>query len=319
MKAVILDSFALKEGDLNWQGVKQLVSELTVYPRTNKEDVIERLQGADIAIVNKVNINEQVLCACPNLKWVGVTATGVDTLDIKACRKHGVSVANVPSYSTHSVAQLTFALLLELCQSPGRYDKSVRSGAWQIDIKPTANILPHMELYGKTLGLLGFGDIAQQVAKIAQAFGMKILCNTRTVKEEYKNTGVKFVSFEDMMKNSDVISLHCPATEQTKGIINEKSLMLCKKGARLINTSRGALVNENAMLNALKSGHIAAFGTDVVSKEPIETDNVLLNAPNCIITPHIAWATPESLNRLCLQVALNLQSFLNGENLNVVN
>ncbi len=319
MKAVILDSFALKEGDLNWKAVDNLVDELVVYPRTSDAEKIERLKGADIAIVNKVNINEEVLNAVPTLKWVGVTATGVDTLDINACRRHNVPVANVPAYSTHSVAQMTFSLLLELCQCAGRYDASVRSGNWQIDIKPQANILKHMELHQKTIGLLGFGNISKQVAIIAQAFGMNVVCNTRTIREEYKNLGVEFVSFEEMMKTSDIISLHCPATEQTRGIINEKSLALCKKGVYVINTARGALVDENAMHNALLSGQVGAFGTDVVSKEPMEKDNVLHKAPNCIITPHIAWATPESLNRLCECVALNLKSFLEGGNLNVVN
>ncbi len=319
MRAVILDSYALKEGDLNWRGVEQLVSELEIYSRTSDEQAVCRLKNADVAIINKVNINEQVLKACPNLKWIGLTATGFDTLDIKACRRFNVGVANVPAYSTHSVAQMAFALLLEICNSAGNYNKSVSNGNWQTDIKPDANILPHAELYGKTLGIIGYGNIAKQVAKIAFAFGMNIICHTRTVKKEYENNAISFVSFEYLMQNSDIISLHCPANEQTRGMINEKTLLLCKENVRIVNTARGTLIDEYAMANALNSGKVCAFATDVLTCEPIRSDNVLLSAKNCIITPHIAWATPEALSRLSDTITQNLQSFINGGTLNIIN
>ncbi len=319
MKAVILDSYALTPGDLNWQGVKQLVNELKIYSRTSNDEAISRLKDADVAIINKVYINEEILTACPNLKWIGLTATGYDTLDIAACRRFGIGVANVPAYSTQSVAQMTFALLLELCNSAGNYNKSVHSGNWQVDIKPEANILPHAELFGKTIGLLGYGNIAKQVANIALAFGMNVICHTRTVRKEYENKGVSFVSFEHLMKHSDIISLHCPANELTKGIINASSLALCKENVRIVNTARGSLVDENAMANALNNGQVCAFAADVVSIEPIKENNVLLSAKNCIITPHIAWATPEALNNLSSIITQNLQSFIAGGTLNIIN
>ncbi len=319
LKAVILESYAINENDINWSCVKNLVDELVVYGRTPKDKVIERLQGAQIAIVNKVNINEEVLNACKDLKWIGITATGYDTLDIVACKNHNIPVANVPGYSTNSVAQMAFALILELCHSAGRYDKSVRAGHWQIDIPESAQIIKHQELFGKTIGLIGFGNIAKQVATIANAFGMRVICHTRTLRSEYENLSVEFLPLETLLSESDIISLHCPATESTKNMINEKTLSLCKEGVRIINTSRGALIDEPALIKALKAGKVSAFAADVVSKEPICEQNELLNMPNVILTPHIAWATPEALDRLANIVADNLKSYLSGNGQNVVN
>lgn len=320
MKAVILDSYALHEGDLDWSPVAQMADELVQYPRTlSQEDIISRLQGADVAILNKANINEAVLQACPQLKWVGVTATGVDSLDLAACRRHGVPVANVPAYSTHSVAQLTFALLLELCQCAGRYDAAVRAGHWQLNLPESCNILPHSELHEKTLGLVGFGAIGKQVALVAQAFGMRVLCHTRTVRPEYEDCGVLFVTLEQLLAQSDFVSLHCPSTPETRGLLNVDTLAQCKRGVRIVNTARGLLVEEAAMAAALQSGQVAGFAADVVSREPIEQDNPLLHAPHVIFTPHIAWATPEALGRLAHEVCENLRSFLAGGTRNVVN
>lgn len=319
MKVVILDSYALHEGDLDWTPLHSLVDEVEQYPRTAPQDIIPRLATADFAIVNKANINEEVLQACPRLKWVGVTATGVDSLDIAACRRHGVPVANVPAYSTHSVAQLTFALLLSLCQSPAVYDAAVRAGHWQVDISPDFPILPHMELCGKMMGLVGFGEIAQQVAVIAQAFGMHVLCHTRTVRPVYANSGVEFVPLAQLLARSDVVSLHCPSTPETRGIINADALALCKPGALLLNTARGLLVDEQAVADALHSGRLGGFAADVVSREPIFSDNPLLHAPRVLLTPHIAWGTPEALSRLAQTVCENLADFLRGGMQNVIN
>lgn len=323
MNVVILDSYALAEGDLNWSALHTFaqIDSVKAYARTAPQDIIPRLREADFAIVNKANINEAVLCACPRLQWVGVTATGVDSLDTAACRRYGVTVANVPGYSTHSVAQLTFALLLSLCQSPARYDAVVRGGSWQTDIPAHCGILPQHELYGKTLGLIGFGAIAQQVACIARAFGMKILCHTRTVPKtapsEVPETA--FVSLDMLLSHSDIISLHCPSTPATRGLINARSLALCKEGALLLNTARGLLVDEQAVADALHSGRLGGFAADVVSKEPIDPQNPLLHTPRTLLTPHIAWATPEALARLSDIVCGNLASFLAGTPQNVIN
>lgn len=319
MKAVILDGFALREGDMDWSPIEKMTDSLTIYPRTVPDQIIERLQDAELAIVNKANINEDVLAACPKLKWVGVTATGVDSLDIAACRRHNVDVANVPAYSTDSVAQHTFALLLSLCHSCAPYDTAIREGYWQIDVPQGAIPFPLMELAGKTMGLIGYGDIGKRVAAIGSALGLRILCHTRTVREEYHAHPVQFVSAEEIWAQSDIISLHCPSTPETRGILNKNSLSQCKKGVYIINTARGLLVDEQAMADALQCGQVGAFAADVVSTEPMREDNPLRNAPRVLLTPHIAWATPEALARLAQTVADNLASFLAGKPQNIVN
>ncbi|MEG1275518.1 MAG: D-2-hydroxyacid dehydrogenase [Ruthenibacterium sp.] len=319
MKAVILDSYALQEGDLDWSPVAQMVDELVQYPRTKPQEIIPRLCDADLVIMNNACINEEVLRACPRLKWVGVTATGVDLLDLAACRRHGVGVANVPAYSTQSVAQMTFALLLELCQSAGRYDAAVRQGHWQLKIPAACGILPHKELCGKTLGLVGYGAIAQQVGTLARAFGMRVLCHTRTQRPEYAQQAVTFLPLSELLADSDVVSLHCPSTPETRGMLNAQSLALCKRGVLILNTARGLLVDEKAMADALRAGQVGGYAADVASAEPIAPDNLLLSAPRVLLTPHIAWATPEALVRLANTVAENLRSFLAGGVQNIVN
>lgn len=319
MKLVILERYALEDGDLDWSECCQLADEVETYPRTAPEDVISRLRGAQLAIVNKVNINEEVLCACPDLQWVGVTATGTDSLDLAACRRHGVPVANVPGYSTASVAQCAFSLLLELCMSPGRFDASVRNGHWQTDISPDAGILPLRELAGKTFGVVGYGAIGRTSAAIAQAFGMHVICHTRTVREDGIARGVEFVDADELFRRSDFISLHCPLTDATRGIVSREHLALCKPGAMIVNTARGALVDEQAVCDALCEGRLGGFASDVASVEPMRADNPLLAAPRTILTPHMAWATRESLARLTRIVADNLRSYLAGKPENIVN
>ena len=319
MKIVVLDSCAVTPGDLDWSGLAGLGAEVVTYPHTTDEQAAARFGDAEFAILNKVFIGDEVLRACPNLRWVGVTATGIDSLDIEACRRAGVAVANVPSYSTESVAQMTWALALELCQCPGRHDAAVRDGRWKAGPAGPYGILPAAELAGKTLGVLGFGEIGRRVSAIGQAFGMHIVSHTRTVREEYEGLGVEFVGLDELFARADVLSLHCPATPDTKGVVNARTLALMRPGARIVNTARGALVDEAAVRDALCGGKLAGYAADVMAPEPIRADSPLLAAPNTILTPHIAWTTPEALARLSHEVCENLRAFLRGEMRNIVN
>ena len=255
MKAVILESYVMEEGDLDWSGVKALVPDTTSYVRTAYEEIAPRIGDADIVLLNKCRMDEEILQQCPNLKWVGIIATGTDNLDLEACRRHGVAVANVPGYSTYSVAQMTFSLLLAICQCAERYNRAVKQGCWQLDIQ-----LPQMELYGKTYGVYGYGSIGRQSARIARAFGMEVLVCTRTVRPEYAADGVEFVDYDTLLRRCDILSLHCPATPQTRGLVNAEALAKMKHGAILLNTARGALVDEEAVAAALHSGQLALAG-----------------------------------------------------------
>ena len=319
MKLVILDSYALTEGDLDWSGLTELVDEVEAWPRTPYEEAAARIGDAEFVLVNKTYIDDAVLEACPKVRWIGLTATGTDSLDIAACRRHGVPVANVPGYSTDSVAQHVFSLLLSICQCPDRYYRAIKGGCWQTDIRPQYGITPQHELAGKTMGIVGYGSIGRRVARIAQSFGMKVVSHTRTVRPEYASDGVTFLSLDELFAVSDVITLHCPATDATRGMINDEARAKMKEGAILINTARGALVEDAAVARALHSGHLGFFGTDVVGVEPIRPDNPLLGCDNALITPHIAWATAESLARLAAIVTENFRSFLAGEPKNIVN
>ena len=318
-KIAVLDSFAIREGDLDWAPLAEMAEEVVIYPRTANEQAVERIGDADAAILNKVWIGDEVLDACPQLRWIGLTATGTDSLDLAACRRHGVPVANVPAYSTDSVAQLAFALLLELCQCPGRFDAAIRGGFWQAGIPAAYGVLPQLELAGKTLGVVGYGAIGRRAAGLGRAFGMRVLVHTRTVRTQWQQDGVQFVELDKLLAQSDAITLHCPATADTRGLLNGRSLSRCKPGVRIVNTARGALVDEAAMAAALRCGQVGGYAADVVGKEPIAPDNPLLGAPNTILTPHIAWATPEALGRLAREVCENLRAFLQGEARNIVN
>ena len=317
MKIVVLEDYALTPGDLDWSPLYELGAQVERYPRTTQEQALERIGDAEYVIVNKVWIAAELLEQCPNLKWVGLTATGIDSLDPAACARHGVAVANVPGYSTQSVAQMTWALLLELCQCAGRYDTAVRKGYWKDQPAEQHGIFPQRELYGKTLGIVGYGAIGRQVAAIAAAFGMKVLCCTRTPRDGEQ--AVEFVSMQELFRRSDAISLHCPATETTKGFVNQSLLSQCKPGALLVNTARGSLVDEQAVCDALNSGILGGFAADVLCVEPADITRPIFRAPNTIFTPHAAWATKESLERLSAEVCSNLKAFLQGETRNIVN
>ncbi len=257
MKAVILESYVMEEGDLDWSGVKALVPDTTSYVRTDYADIAPRIGDAELVLINKCRIDEAILAQCPNLKWVGIIATGTDNIDLEACRRHGVAVANVPGYSTYSVAQMTFSLLLAICQCAQRYDRAVKAGYWQLGIPAEYGLLPQVELLGKTFGIYGYGSIGRQTARIARAFGMDVLVCTRTVRPEYAADGVEFVDFDAMLARSDVLSLHCPATPATRGLMSREALAKMKPGAILLNTARGALVDEEAVADALESGKLA--------------------------------------------------------------
>lgn len=319
MKAVILESYVMEEGDLDWSGVKALIPDTTSYVRTAYEEIASRIGDAEFVFLNKCRMDEQILSQCPNLKWVGIIATGTDNLDLEACRRHGVSVANVPGYSTYSVAQMTFSLLLAICQCAERYDRAVKDGFWQLGIPQSYGLLPQMELYGKTFGVYGYGSIGRQSARIAKAFGMRVLVCTRTVRPEYAADGVEFVDLDTLLRQSDVLSLHCPATPQTRGLISAEALQKMKRGAILLNTARGALVEEAAVTEALHTGQLGFYGADAFATEPLPADSPLRREPHALLTPHIAWTTKEALQNLMDITTQNLRSFLDGNGEHIVN
>lgn len=250
---------------------------------------------------------------------MGIIATGTDNIDLEACRRHGVAVANVPGYSTYSVAQMTFSLLLAICQCAQRYDRAVKAGYWQLGIPAEYGLLPQVELLGKTFGIYGYGSIGRQTACIAKAFGMEVLVCTRTVRPEYAADGVEFVDFDTLLARSDVLSLHCPATPETHGLVSREALAKMKPGAILLNTARGALVDEEAVADALESGKLAFYGADAFATEPLSPQSRLRSLPGAVLTPHIAWTTKEALQRLMDITTGNLRSFLAGKGNNIVN
>lgn len=318
MKIVILDGCTTNPGDLSWAGLEALGS-LTVYPNTDsQEEAIARIGDSEIVIVNKVLITRKLLDACPSIQLVCVLATGYNQVDTQACRERNIPVCNVPTYSTPSVAQFTIALLLELCHKIGHHSQLVHDGAWTRCQNFCFWSSPQLELWGKTLGIIGFGRIGQAVAKIAKALGMNILVTSRTHYPQFADE-VTYVDMDTLLANSDVITLHCPLFPETTEIINKKTIAKMKDGILFLNTSRGGLVNEQDLADALKSGKIAAAAIDVVTKEPVQADNPLLRAPNCTITPHMAWAPLESRRRLLECVAGNIAAFLEGHPRNVVN
>lgn len=318
-KLVILDSYALTPGDLDWSGLRALADEVEEYPRTAYDQLADRIGDADFAVLNKGHIDEAVLAQCPKLRWVGVTATGTDSLDVDACRRRGIPVANVPAYSTHSVAQFTVGLLLETVQHSALRAAAVEQGMWQLDLPAAMRAPAWDELCGKTIGIVGYGDIGRQVAAVARAFGMRVLVHTRTVRPEYEDGATRFVPLEELLAESDVISLHCPATPQTRGLLHAGTLARCRRGVIVLNTARGALVDERAMADALHSGQVGAYAADVAAVEPLPADSPLRGAPHLLLTPHVAWTSRQALARLSGEVCENLRSFLNGGARNVVN
>ncbi|WP_274363123.1 D-2-hydroxyacid dehydrogenase [Paenibacillus thermotolerans] len=317
MKIVVLDGFTLNPGDLSWSALQEL-GDVTVYERTSPDLIIERAQHAGLVLTNKTPLRGDTLRKLPNLKYIGVLATGYDVVDVEEAAALRIPVTNVPAYSTDSVAQLVFALLLELCHRTGMHSDASRGGEWSSSADFSFWKSELIELTGKTLGIVGMGRIGEQVARIAQAFRMNVVAYTRSGKPSPVE-GVRMVSLDELVRTSDVVSLHCPLTAETEGMIDSSLLERMKPSAFLINTARGKLIKERDLADALNGGIIAGAALDVLSVEPLPANHPLLAAANCIITPHIAWATREARGRLMEVAAGNVRAFLSGKPVNVVN
>ena len=314
MKLAILDAHADNPGDLSWKEFEKY-AEISLFDRTSQNEIVERAKDCEAIFINKVQISEQVLQKLPKLKYIGVCATGYNVVDLNACSKRNIIVTNIPSYSTMSVAQHVFSLILYFSNHVALHNDSVHNGDWCNSLDFVYWKKPLFELAGKTLGIFGYGNIGSKVAEIGKAFGMKIICNTRTKKENMP----EFVSFDELLEKSDILTLHAPLTDMTQNIINKNTLSKMKNSAILINTARGGFVVEEDLADYLKNGKIAGYAADVVSVEPMKKDNPLLNCPNCILTPHIAWAPKETRQRL-LDIALeNFKSWIEGNPINQVN
>jgi glycerate dehydrogenase len=308
MNIVVLDGYTLNPGDLSWDALRELGS-CEIYDRSAPDEIVPRSTSAEIVLTNKVKLNGEYMSSVPTLKYIGVTATGYNIVDVAAARERKVIVTNVPTYGTQSVAQMTFALLLELTQHVGHHAQTVREGRWTRSPDFCYWDYPLIELDGLTLGIIGFGRIGKMVGQLAEAFGMKVLTYSRKQ---------PVAEMETLFRRSDIISLHCPLTLQTENLVNEKRLAWMKPSAFLLNTSRGQLIDESALAKALNEGRIAGAGLDVLAVEPPTADNPLLRAKNCLITPHIAWATRAARSRLMKAVVENVRAFLAGESKNVV-
>ena len=317
MKIVVLDGYALNPGDLSWECFEKF-GEITVYDRTPKDLIVSRIRDAQIILLNKTPITEETLAACPSVKLICVLATGYNVVDCDAAKKRGIPVCNVPAYGTDAVAQFTFALLLELCHRAGLHSDSVHNGDWCRNADFCYWLSPQMELAGKTMGIIGFGRIGRAVGKIAKAFGMHVIAYNRSRCAEGEEIG-QYIELDTLLKESDIVSLHCPLTPQTQQIINTRSLAIMKDGAILLNTARGPLIDEQAVVDALKCGKLRGFAADVVCAEPMAENNPLMGAPNCILTPHMAWAPMESRQRIMDCTLRSLQAFLDGKPINTVN
>ena len=318
MKIVVLDGQALNPGDLSWAGLEK-IGDLTVYDRTPIDKISERIKGAEAIFTNKTPLTLETLKVAVGLKYIGVLATGYNVVDTDAARDLGIAVANVPTYGTVAVAQMATALLLEMCHHVGEHSDDVRGGAWSDSIDFCFWNHPLIELAGKTLGIVGFGRIGQSFAKIAQALGMTILAYANNPKKELESETVKYVSLDELFASSDVISLHCPLFPSTEGLINKDSIAKMKDGVMIINTSRGQLIVEQDLADALNSGKVGGAALDVLSQEPPAKDNPLIGAKNAIITPHIAWAAEASRERLMAVAVENLENFMAGKPQNIVN
>ncbi len=316
MRIVVLDGFTLNPGDLEW-GALAALGELSVFERTPPGRVLERAAGAEVVLTNKTPLTAEVLAGLPALRYIGVLATGYNVVDVAAARARGVTVSNVPAYSTRSVQQMTFALLLELTQRCGEHDRAVRAGGWSRCEDFSFQLAPLVELDGLTFGVLGYGAIGRAVAQTALSFGMRVAVTSRT-RPQALQEGVGWVGLEELFRSSDVLSLHCPLTPETAQVISARTLAWMKPTARLINTGRGGLVDEAALARALAEGRLAGAGLDVLSTEPPEPSNPLLAAPNCVITPHCAWATRAARQRLLGTAVANVRAYQAGRPQNVV-
>ena len=311
MKIVVLDGYTLNPGDLDWAPLKALGS-CVIYPRTSPEQIIDRAGDAEIILTNKTVLSGSTLAELPKLKYIGVLATGVNVVDLDAAKAQDIVVTNVPGYSTGSVVQMVFALLLEMTQQVGHHAAKVRAGEWASCSDFSFRDRPLTELTGKTLGVVGYGKIGQQVVKIAQAFGMQVLVQTAHPEKYQKETGLEFVDIDNLFSKADIISLNCPLTRETENLVNTARLARIKQRALLINTGRGQLIDEEAVAEALEEGYLGGYATDVLSQEPPDAENPLFSAPNCFITPHIAWATDEARQRLIDIVVANIAAFQSG-------
>ncbi len=315
IKAVILDADTVTGGDVSLSPILS-ICDCKVYGYSAPDEIIQRIGDAEALFTNKCRITREVMEACPNLKFVGVFATGYNNIDIACAKEKGVAVCNVPGYSTDSVAQHTFALILHHYSSVAKYNDTVARGDWVYSKLFTYFNIPFFELSGKTLGIIGYGSIGKKVAKIALAFGMRVLVYTRTAPTD--KSGIEAVILEELLASSDVVTLHCPLTDKTEKLINAETLSLMKEGSLLINTSRGGVIDEHALAEALKSGKPAAAGLDVLTVEPMSADCPLRGIENCYITPHIAWAPKETRERLIGMVRDNLLGYINGNIINDV-
>ena len=316
-RIVILDAFTLNPGDLSWDPLLQ-VGSLTVYEHTAEHEVIERIKDATLVLTNDTPLSSEAIRCASELRYIGVMSTGYDAVDVEAAHERNIVVTNIPAYSTWSVAQMTFALLLELCHHAGHHDAQVHQGRWSASRDFCFCDYPGIELHGKTFGIVGYGPIGETVAQIARAFGMKVLVYTRNAHLRDSDEDIKFVPLTQLFASSDIISFHVPAKRETVNMVNKKTISLMKPSVILINTARGALFDEEAVTEALINGDIGAVATDVMRHEPPHTSDVLLDAPHCIITPHIAWATTEARTR-CVEIACNnVISFLNGHTVHTV-
>lgn len=320
MKIVVLDGFTENPGDLSWEPLR-LLGDLTVYDRTAYVDapiIAERIQNADVAITNKTPITKNVIDKCPNLKLISVLATGYNIVDCLYARKKGIDVCNVPSYGTSCVSQYAVALLLELCHHIGEHNQSVHEGKWSNHIDWCYWDFPLIELAGKTAGIIGFGRIGQATGQIVRALGMRVLA----FDPNPTNSGMQiadYVDFASLLKQSDVVFLHCNLTQDNEHLINNESIAKMKDGAILINNARGQLISEPDVAEALRSGKLAGAGLDVASSEPIQSSNPLLFAPNCILTPHMSWGAKEARQRIMDATVENIKAYLQGHPINVVN
>lgn len=319
MKMVVLDGQTLNPGDISWAEVEAL-GDLKVYARTPYEEaeILKRIGDAEVVMTNKTPISKATIEKAPNLKFVSVLATGFNVVDIESAKQHGVVVSNVPTYGTNSTAQFAIGLLLEVCHHIGEHNRAVHEGRWETSEDYCFWDYPLIELDGKTMGIIGFGRIGQTVGRIAKAFGMTVIANSRSISDETKHIA-EAVSLDELFARADVISLHCPLTPETQNLINKDTIAKMKDGVILINNSRGPVLNEQDVADALNSGKISYAAVDVVSVEPILPDNPLLKAKNCIITPHISWAPIESRKRLMHTTAENIEAYQKGKPQNVVN
>ncbi|NNU78649.1 D-2-hydroxyacid dehydrogenase [Clostridium estertheticum] len=317
MKIVVLDGFTLNPGDLSWKEFEKL-GELKVYDRTSLDEIVDRAYDCEIILTNKTPLSMDTLKKLPKIKYIGVLATGYNVVDVKAAKEMGIIVTNTPAYGTNSVAQFVFALLLEICHHVGEHNEVVRKGAWTNSKDFCFWNYPMIELAGKTMGIIGMGRIGVVTSTIALAFGMNVLAYNPSKKESLISDTFKYVELDQLYEGADVISLHCPLFEETKGIINKDSIKKMKDGVIIINTSRGPLIVEEDLAHALNSGKVAGVGLDVMSVEPVQMDNPLMRAKNCLITPHIAWAPKESRERLMNIAVDNLAQFVKGRPINIV-